>query len=240
MDAAAPSPIAIARSGDGPRSMVLIHGVGTNRSIWSRAIGTLERSRTVVAVDLPGFGDSPAPESGWRIEAVAAEIATALAGELDPPYDIVGSSLGGAVALALASSRPELVDRLVLCAPAGFRPIPDPLPVAAGALIGPFLTARRTAGLRLAGIGSARRALLAGTVADGSALDPEDARLVLRASAGATALAPAFRAAAAADLAEMALALREPPGLIWGTLDRVVPAQRPSACSPSAPTRCSS
>ena len=76
MDEAAPSPVAIARSGDGPRSMVLIHGVGTNRSIWSRAIGTLERGRTVVAVDLPGFGDSPAPESGWRIEAVAAEIAT--------------------------------------------------------------------------------------------------------------------------------------------------------------------
>ncbi len=224
MKAEAQPAIALGRSGSGRRAMILIHGVGTNRTIWSRTIGALEPGRTIVAVDLPGFGESPAPAGEWTIAGVAAAIGTALAAEVDPPYDIVGSSLGGAVALALAASRPELVDRLVLCAPAGFRPVPEPLSFAAGALIGPFLSARRSAGLRLAEVGGARRALLAGTVADGSALDPEDARLMLRASGGATALGPAFRAAAGADLAGLAKGLRQPPGLIWGTLDRVVPA----------------
>ena len=58
--------------------------------------------------------------------------------------------------------------------------------------------------MRLADHATGRRAFLAGTVADGSALDPETARLVLQASAGATALPAAFQAAAAANLAQMA------------------------------------
>ena len=204
--------------------MVLIHGVGTNRSIWSRALPALAERRLVAAVDLPGFGESPAPAGGWTIDGVAEQIALALVAEVDPPYDLVGSSLGGAVALALAGRNPELIGRLVLCAPAGFRPAPGPLPFAAAALAGPLLSVRRTTGLRLADVGFARRAILTGTVADGSRLDPETARLVLRASEGAVSLGPAFRAAAGANLGEIATRLPFRFGLVWGSLDRVIPA----------------
>lgn len=216
--------LAISIAGSGGRPMVLIHGVGTNRSIWSRAIPGLAEGRLVAALDLPGFGDSPPPRGGWSIDGVAEQIALALVSEIDPPYDVVGSSLGGAVALTIAGRSPELVSRLVLCAPAGFRPAPGPLPFAAAALAGPLLSARRTTGLRLADVGFARRAILAGTVADGSSLDPETARLVLRASEGAVSLGPAFRAAAGANLGEIATALPFRFGLIWGSLDRIIPA----------------
>lgn len=215
--------VSVSGSGAG-RPMVLLHGVGTNSSIWSRSIPALAEGRAVVLVDLPGFGLSPAPPEAWTIHGVASQIALALAAEVDPPYELVGSSLGGAVALALAGRHPELIHRLVLCAPAGFRPAPGPLPFAAAALAGPMLTARRSTGLRLAGVAIARRAILAGTVADGSSLDPDTARLVLRASEGATALGPAFRAAVGADLCEVAVGLPFRFGLVWGTLDRIVPA----------------
>lgn len=202
--------------------LVLIHGVGTNRTIWSRSVPLLARGRAVTTLDLPGFGDSRAPER-WSLEGVADLIAAALETEVEGSFELIGSSLGGAVALTLADRRPDLVRRLVLAAPAGFRPAPEPLGRIASAAAGPLLSARRFAGLRLAERPTARRALLAGTVADGSALTPEAARLMLRASADAVSLGPAFRTAARADLREPAARLETPTGLVWGSLDRVIP-----------------
>ena len=205
--------------------LVLIHGVGTNRSIWSRSVPALAKRRTVITLDLPGFGESPAPEGGgWTIAGSAASICAALTAEIEPPFDLCGSSLGGAVALELAAANPDLVDKLVLCAPAGFRPVPRLLPLLAGAAVGPFLTARREAGSRLAGLAAARRITLAGTIADGARLDPATARLMLAASAGSASLGPAFRAAAAANLTATLDAGPDELGLIWGSADRVIPA----------------
>ncbi|HKJ35248.1 MAG TPA: alpha/beta fold hydrolase, partial [Solirubrobacterales bacterium] len=196
---------------------------GTNRTIWSRAAPLLAAERPVTALDLPGFGASPAPER-WTIESVAELIAETLETDLGPGFDLLGSSLGGAVALQIAAARPDLVHRLVLAAPAGFRPAPGPLPRVASLIAGPMLSVRRSAGLRFAGQAQARRALLAGSVGDGAALDPEAARLMLRASEGAHSLQPAMEAAASADLRQRAARLEVPFGLIWGTLDRVIPA----------------
>lgn len=217
--------------------MVLLHGVGTNRTIWDASVPALSRHRAVTTVDLPGFGDSPAPGE-WTLDAVAEEIADTLETDLGTGFDLVGSSLGGAVALTLAARRPALVERLVLVSPAGFRPAPAPIARAVSLLAGPVIGARRFAGLRLAERRTARRALLAGTVADGAALDPDAARLMLRASATAAALRPALLAATTADLGEIATDLERPMGLIWGSLDRVVPAhtaERVLALRPDTP-----
>ena len=217
------SGIALETTGAGA-PLALIHGVGTNRSIWSLSVPGLAETRAVTTLDLPGFGDSDPPDRGWELDDVATLIADALEREIGEPFDLMGSSLGGAVALSLALERPDLVRRLILCAPAGFRPAPGPLPLIASNVVGPVLTLRRLAGLQFAGNATARRALLTGTVADGSALSPEAARTMLLASAGARSLAPAFSAAAAADLREMAAGLERPLGLVWGSLDRLIPA----------------
>ncbi len=42
------------------RAVVLIHGIGVSSRFWDSTVETLVRSRRVVAVDLPGFGHSPA------------------------------------------------------------------------------------------------------------------------------------------------------------------------------------
>jgi pimeloyl-ACP methyl ester carboxylesterase len=231
----------IATETDGPavgRPIVLVHGVGTNRSIWSRTVPLLAEERRVVTLDLPGFGDSPPPRGEWTIAEASRLLGETLETDLGAGFDLLGSSLGGAVALQLAADRPELVERLVLAAPAGFRPAPGPLPALAALAAGPLLTARRYAGLRLVEHATARRALLASSVGDGAALEPKAARLLLRGSEGSESLAPAMRAAAEADLRPLAAQLEVPLGMIWGTLDRTIgahTAERILEIHPDAP-----
>ncbi len=242
---AGPATIAVERTSHAGRlngrrntPMVLIHGVGTNRSIWSRAIPRLSEGREVITLDLPGFGGSPPPERGWVLPEVAETVAERLDALIDGPYDLVGSSLGGAVSICLAARRPAAVSHLLLAAPAGFRPTPEALARIGSNLVGPLLLARRTAGLRFADRAHFRRALLAGTVGDGAALDPDTARLVLKASEGAVSLTAAFEAAARADLREEFARVKAPVGLIWGSLDRVIPghtAEKLLELRPDAP-----
>ncbi len=206
------------------RALVLIHGVGTNQTIWSRVVPWLAEGHKVVSLDLPGFGHSPATAE-WSLAGAADQVAASLREATIGPFDLVGSSLGGAVALTLADRDPEIpgLGSLILVAPAGFRPVHSGLARIASSAARPLLAARRRAGLRLAENRHARRTLLAGTVGDGAALDPEGARLILRASQDAASLRPAMEAAATADLRAATARLQIPLGLIWGSLDRVIP-----------------
>lgn len=101
------------------RPLVLLHGLLDDAAGWAQ---TMERSpRPCLAFDLPGFGGSSLPLRA-RIDAYGADVAEALAA-LDVAHaTVVGHSLGGAVAAALAERSPA-VDALVLLAPAGFGPI---------------------------------------------------------------------------------------------------------------------
>ncbi|GAA2404310.1 alpha/beta fold hydrolase [Streptomyces glaucosporus] len=93
--------LAHTRSGSGP---VLVVVRQLDRDLWQPALDLLAREREVVAVDLPGFGDSPPlpPGTAPTIEALAGAVASWLrtAGLGRPP--VAGNSLGGAVALELA------------------------------------------------------------------------------------------------------------------------------------------
>ncbi|GGT53517.1 alpha/beta fold hydrolase [Streptomyces purpureus] len=89
------------RLGSGPPLLVVLQ---LDRDGWRPVLERLSREYEVVAVDLPGFGDSPALPEGTTptVEALAAAVAEWLpgAGLTRPP--VVGNSLGGAVALELA------------------------------------------------------------------------------------------------------------------------------------------
>jgi pimeloyl-ACP methyl ester carboxylesterase len=214
--------IAIDVEGDGP-ALVLIHGVGASRAIWRRATPLLAADRLVAAPDLPGFGASPAAGRGFDLDRVADRLGDALAAELPAPFDLLGNSLGGAVALVLAARRPELVRRLVLAAPAGLAPRPAPVAALAGAAGTALIAARRRVGPPLAGSATARRALLLGVVADGARLPPDEVRRMLRGSAGSSRIGDAIAAVAAADLRPRLAALPMPLAFIWGDRDRVIP-----------------
>lgn len=98
--------------------------------MWRRPAEELGRDYRVLAPDLPGFGASPGPFTLERATAGVAELIAAGPGRAD----VFGFSLGGTVALHLAATRPELVERLIVSG-AAIAPAEQPLLVRAHRLI---------------------------------------------------------------------------------------------------------
>lgn len=205
--------------------LVLIHGLATSARIWGAVTPALARTRQVVTLDLPGFGASAPAGPGFELEHVAERIARSLAARgVQSPFDLVGHSLGAAVALTLAAARPRLVRRLILVAPAGLTPLAWPAPVVLPALA-PGLYAARRRVAPLAEWPWARRLLLAFTAADGGDLTWAQARQIIDASASARRTAAALKAITTTDLRPQLAAISAPVGLLWGGADRTIPAR---------------
>jgi pimeloyl-ACP methyl ester carboxylesterase len=203
--------------------LVLLHGIGTNRVIWRRVTPILAGDRLVLAADLPGLGQSAPVDEEFDLGAVADALAGELARRAPAGFDLVGNSLGGAIALLLAARHQELVRRLVLVSPAGFAPRPPALSALLG-LAGPAAVAlRRRLGSGLAGNATARRALLWGNIAEPQRLSGADARTMLQSSRGSAQIGPALAAILQADLREELARLEVPLGVIWGEADRIIP-----------------
>jgi pyruvate dehydrogenase E2 component (dihydrolipoamide acetyltransferase) len=205
--------------GDG-EPLVLLHGVATSRLVWSRVIEPLARRRRVIAVDVPGFGQSAPAGPGFDLDRVADALVGGLRLER---FDLVGHSLGGAVAVATAARHPEAVRTLVLVAPAGLEPRATRVAAALGAAAERAVYARRALGYQLVARSRGRQAMFGATVADAGRLHPADARLLLDASGGARRVSAGVRRALEADLRDDLATAPMPVGAIWGSADRVVP-----------------
>jgi 4,5:9,10-diseco-3-hydroxy-5,9,17-trioxoandrosta-1(10),2-diene-4-oate hydrolase len=100
-------------AGRGP-TVVLLHGLGGFAQSWRRTIEALAPRATVFALDLPGFGRSAKPRTTYQL----GYFARALHGFLDAmgvgQASLVGHSLGAAVAVTYALTRPSRVERLAL------------------------------------------------------------------------------------------------------------------------------
>ncbi|MEJ7839842.1 MAG: alpha/beta hydrolase [Thermomicrobiales bacterium] len=100
--------------------LLLLHGLGADAATTYAHIASspsLSPSRRIL-VDLAGFGKSHAPDS-WSatIEEHASLIAVLLDRLLLRPGVVVGHSLGGSIAISLATQRPDLVSRLIVAEP---------------------------------------------------------------------------------------------------------------------------
>ena len=116
-----PQPVTVSytRVGRG-EPLLLLHGIGHHRQAWDPVVDILATERDVIAVDLPGFGASPALPDGLAYDlptttAVFGAFCEAL--ELDRPH-VAGNSLGGLLALELG--RENLVRSVTTLSPAGF------------------------------------------------------------------------------------------------------------------------
>lgn len=89
--------------------LVLLHGFPLDHRMWSDVVASLPGEPTVVAVDLPGLGESPVGPEPASVEAAADATADALAAAGITRAVVGGLSMGGYVALALAERHPELV-----------------------------------------------------------------------------------------------------------------------------------
>jgi len=102
------------RRGHGKVEVLALHGWGRSAQDFERVFArpALEH-RTVVAVDLPGFGATPLPDFAYSTRDYADSLIPLLE-SFEQPVVILGHSRGGAIALCLAAKRPDLVSGLVL------------------------------------------------------------------------------------------------------------------------------
>ena len=105
---------------------MLLHGFGTSSFLWRAVAPQIAWSgRTAFAIDLMGHGESDRPlEASFGIAAQAEYLDRALTALRLPRATIVGNDLGGAVAMRLAATRPDRVERLVLINPIALDEVP--------------------------------------------------------------------------------------------------------------------
>ena len=129
MTAAAPSGVRIAweRRGTG-ESLLLVHGLGYARWGWEPVVDGLAEAHEVVLFDNRGIGESDAPAGPYTVSDMAEDAVAVLdAAGLERAH-VLGTSLGGMIALQLVLDHPERVDRLVLACttPGGASAAPMP------------------------------------------------------------------------------------------------------------------
>jgi pimeloyl-ACP methyl ester carboxylesterase len=94
--------------------IVMIHGFGAALDWWDAIAPELAKDHRVIRLDLIGHGGTAAPASGYSIERQAALVAAVLDKLGTGKVIVIGHSMGGEIADALAIARPELVDRMIL------------------------------------------------------------------------------------------------------------------------------
>ena len=104
--------------GDGPPAL-LLHGFASDHLVWLANQQAITSVATAAALDLPGHGESSMEVGEGTVGALAERVAALIDRRNLGRIHLIGHSLGGGVALALAEARPDLVASLCLIASAG-------------------------------------------------------------------------------------------------------------------------
>lgn len=110
------TPVHVADSGKGERCVVLLHGYLESMLVWDEFISLLKDSVRVVVIDLPGHGVSVVNGEVHTMEYLAECVAEAMKALGIDRYSVVGHSMGGYVALAMAELYPSRLNSVVLLA----------------------------------------------------------------------------------------------------------------------------
>lgn len=121
-----PGAMHVERFGHGGTAVILIHGFGTSSFLWRNVAPAIsDAGHTAYAIDMFGHGESDRPaDADFGIAAQAEYLDAAMTALRVARGIIVGVDIGGAVALRLAATRPERVEKLVLINTPAFDEIP--------------------------------------------------------------------------------------------------------------------
>jgi pimeloyl-ACP methyl ester carboxylesterase len=106
-------PIHYADTGKGEPALVFIHCWGCNRSFWENQVAEFSKTNRVVTIDLPGHGESGVGRKNWTIEGYGEDVKTVVAKLGLKKVVLVGSSMGGPIALEATKRMPDNVVAIV-------------------------------------------------------------------------------------------------------------------------------
>ncbi len=112
-------PLGYLDEGRGDTLLFFVHGLGSNKMAWSKNIVELRDKYRCIAVDLPGYQDS-GYGAGIHDFLFYTDILSSFIKSFGGVKVLIGHSMGGQLTIMTASAFPELIDRIVLVAPAGF------------------------------------------------------------------------------------------------------------------------
>lgn len=121
--------LAYVEVGTGPETLVLLHGLSSNLLIWQHNLAALSQNLRVIALDLPGYGQSPPAPVSLSMPYLAGLVLEMVYKLGLTQVYLGGHSMGGQIALTAALRYPQTITQVVLAAPAGFERF-DPLQAA--------------------------------------------------------------------------------------------------------------
>ena len=240
--------ISFAGAGEDGDVILFVHGYGGDRNSWLFLQEPLAARFRAYALDLPGHGASTKDVGEGTLDVLADAVAGVLDALGADRAHLVGHSLGGAVALAVAARNPARIASLTLIAPAGFgteinvgylrgfadaqsrrelKPVVTQL-FADESLVTRQLVDDLLAYKRLDGVDEALHTLL-GVLLDGDAQGVNSAALLTAASGPAASGPAAGDAAAGGAGAGGPGAGAAPVTVVWGRADRIIPAAQAEA-----------
>jgi len=215
-----------AEIGEGP-AVVFVHGLGGCWQNWLENMPRMaELGHRAIALDLPGFGSSPMPADGVSIPGYAKLVNDLCAHLGVEACTLVGNSMGGFVAAAVAVDEPTWVSRLVLVSAAGISHAAmrrEPVEVAARMTVAanPILLRLDMPSMKRPGL---RKLAFGGIVSHPLRLRPELLIEQITNGFAAPAVVPAAVALTGYDLLDRLERINVPTMIVWGRDDLVVPA----------------
>lgn len=100
--------------GKGETAIIFIHGWSNNRTIWDAQVSHFSDKYQVIAVDLPGFGESENERNEWTMENFGKDIAEIIRQLKLDDVVVVGFSMGAPVAIEAARQMPDNIAGVVL------------------------------------------------------------------------------------------------------------------------------
>lgn len=208
--------------------ILFVHGLGGSWRNWLENLPHFGRTHRAIALDLPGFGESPMP--AWPIDVPAygrlvLQFCEALG--IERLAALVGNSLGGFVATEAALDGQERFERLALVDAAGLSLVDASSRQVEAVAKALQLTAARVAGPRRTWFARPRgkRVAFGGLIHEPERLTPELLREQIEPGLSSLGLADALNSMVGYDTRERLAEIRIPTLIVWGREDRLIPVR---------------
>jgi pimeloyl-ACP methyl ester carboxylesterase len=115
--------VAWSKVGEG-KPLIILHGWGSSRQVMMPLAKQLADLRTSYILDLPGFGDSPAPSQPWNVDTYTDLVINFIQDQRIEEADLLVHSFGGRIALKLCARRQakQIIDKVLITGGAGMKP----------------------------------------------------------------------------------------------------------------------